>query len=239
MEWPDNSLPKAAFTADLTLAKPGDKITFTSLCSPNTEKVTWTLKGADTESAEGDTVTVSYAEEGVYPVALKADNSSGSADASVENYIVITNKAADGLQLLSQGAATEADTFVNENEAPEFAVDGDKTKKWCATGSAPHEITIDLGSVQAVSAVDVYHAQAGGESTDMNTKSYAIYTSEDGAAFEEVRSVTKNTAGETHDTFAPVNAQFVKLVVNKPTQGSDSAARIYEVEVYGLKDTID
>lgn len=239
MDWPDNSLPKAAFTADLTLAKPGDKITFTSLCSPNTEKVTWTLKGADTESAEGDTVTVSYAEEGVYPVALKADNSSGSADASVENYIVITNKAADGLQLLSQGAATEADTFVNENEAPEFAVDGDKTKKWCATGSAPHEITIDLGSVQAVSAVDVYHAQAGGESTDMNTKSYAIYTSEDGAAFEEVRSVTKNTAGETHDAFAPVNAQFVKLVVNKPTQGSDSAARIYEVEVYGLKDTID
>lgn len=231
--------PKAAFTADLTLAKPGDKITFTSLCSPNTEKVTWTLKGADMESAEGDTVTVSYAEEGVYPVALKADNSSGSADASVENYIVITNKAADGLQLLSQGAATEADTFVNENEAPEFAVDGDKTKKWCATGSAPHEITIDLGSVQAVSAVDVYHAQAGGESTDMNTKSYAIYTSEDGAAFEEVRSVTKNTAGETHDTFAPVNAQFVKLVVNKPTQGSDSAARIYEVEVYGLKNTID
>lgn len=239
MEWPDNSLPKAAFTADVTLVKPGDKITFTSLCSPNTEKVTWTLKGADNESAQGDTVTVSYEKEGVYPVGLKAENSSGSTDASVENYIVVTDRAADGLVLLSQGAATEADTFVNENEAPEFAVDGDKTKKWCATGSAPHEITIDLGAVQAVSAVDVYHAQAGGEGADMNTKSYAIYTSEDGASFEEVRSVTKNTAGSTHDAFAPVNAQFVKLVVNKPTQGSDSAARIYEVEVYGLKDTIE
>lgn len=236
MEWPDNSLPKAAFTADVTLAKPGDKITFTSLCSPNTENVTWTLKGSDTESAQGDKVTVSYAEEGVYPVALKAENSSGSADTSVENYIVITKKASDGLKLLSQGAATEADTFVNENEAPEFAVDGDQTKKWCATGSAPHEITIDLGAVQAVSAVDIYHAQAGGESADMNTKSYAIYTSEDGAAFEEVRSVTKNTEGSTHDAFAPVNAQYVKLVVNKPTQGTDSAARIYEVEVYGLQE---
>ena len=239
MEWPDNTLPKAAFTADVTLVKPGDKVTFTSLCSPNTEKVTWTLKGSDTESAEGDTVTVSYENEGVYPVALKAENGSGSADASVENYIVVTGRASDGLVLLSQGCATEADTFVNENEAPEFAVDGDKTKKWCATGSAPHEITIDLGAVQAVSAVDVYHAEAGGEGADMNTKSYAIYTSEDGAAFEEVRSVTKNTAGSTHDAFAPVNAQFVKLVVNKPTQGSDSAARIYEVEVYGLKDTIE
>lgn len=238
MEWPDNSLPKAAFTADVTLVKPGDKITFTSLCSPNTEKVTWTLKGADNESAQGDTVTVSYEKEGVYPVALKAENSSGSTDASVENYIVVTDRAADGLVLLSQGAATEADTFVNENEAPEFAVDGDKTKKWCATGSAPHEITIDLGSVMAVSAVDISHAEAGGEGADMNTKSYAVYTSEDGAGFEEVRSVTKNTAGSTHDAFAPVNAQFVKLVVNKPTQGSDSAARIYEVEVYGLQEPL-
>lgn len=239
MDWPDNSLPKAAFTADITLAKPGEKITFTSLCSANTEKVTWTLEGSDTESATGDTVSVTYAQEGVYPAALKAENSSGSADASAEKYIVITKKAADGLVLLSQGAATEADTFVNENEAPEFAVDGDQTKKWCATGSAPHEITIDLGSVQAVSAVDVYHAQAGGESPDMNTKSYAIYVSEDGAAFEEVKSVTKNTAGQTHDAFAPVNAQYVKLVINKPTQGTDSAARIYEVEVYGLKETIE
>lgn len=239
MDWPDNSLPKAAFTADVTLAKPGEKITFTSLCSANTEKVTWTLQGSDTESAQGDTVTVSYAQEGVYPVALKAENSSGSADASAERYIVITEKAADGLVLLSQGAATEADTFVNENEAPEFAVDGDKTKKWCATGSAPHEITLDLGAVCAVSAVDVYHAEAGGESADMNTKSYAIYVSEDGAAFEEVKSVTKNTAGQTHDAFAPVNAQYVKLVINKPTQGTDSAARIYEVEAYGLKEKVE
>lgn len=238
MDWPDNSLPKAAFAADVTLAKPGEKITFTSLCSPNTEKVTWTLQGSDTESAEGDTVSVSYAKEGVYPVALKAENSSGSADACADNYIVITNNAGDGLELLSQNAGTEADTFVNENEAPEFAVDGDKAKKWCATGSAPHEITIDLGSICAVSAVDVYHAEAGGESPDMNTKSYAIYVSEDGSSFEEVKSVTKNTAGQTHDAFAPANAQFVKLVVNKPTQGTDSAARIYEVEVYGLKEAL-
>ncbi len=239
MEWPDNSIPKAAFTADVTLAAPGESITFQSLCSQNTEKVTWTLTGADQESAEGDSVTVTYAEPGVYPVTVKAENASGSSEAAKEGYIVITEKAADGLVLLSQGAGTEADTYVNENEAPQFAVDGDVTKKWCATGSAPHEITIDLGAVKAVSALDVYHAEAGGESADMNTKSYAIYTSEDGAAFEEMRSVTRNTAGTTHDAFTPVNAQFVKLVINKPTQGSDSAARIYEVEVYGLEDTLE
>ena len=235
MEWPDNSIPKAAFTADVTLAAPGQTITFTSLCSQNTQKVTWTLTGSDTESAQGDTVSVTYPEAGIYGVSIKAENESGSGEASHESYIVITDSAAQGLVLLSRGAATEADTYVNDNEAPQFAVDGDISKKWCATGGAPHEITLDLGEVRSVSAVDISHAEAGGESADMNTKSYAIYVSEDGGAFEEVRSVTRNTAGTTHDTFAPVNARFVKLVVNKPTQGSDSAARIYEIEVYGLE----
>lgn len=239
MDWPDNSIPKAAFTADITLAAPGETITFQSLSSQNTQKVTWTLTGADKETAEGDTVSVTYAEEGVYAVSMKAENESGSSEASAEGYIVISEKASEGLVLLSQGAGTEADTYVNDNEAPQFAVDGDYTKKWCATGSAPHEITLDLGSVKTVSAVDVYHAEAGGESKDMNTKSYAILVSEDGASFEEVRSVTRNTAGTTHDAFAPVKAQYVKLVVNKPTQGSDSAARIYEVEVFGLEDTLE
>lgn len=239
MEWPDNSLPKAAFTADMTLAAPGEKITFTSLCSQNTQTVTWTLEGSDNETAQGENVTASYAQEGIYPVSIKAENESGSSDASNEAYIVITKKASKGLKLLSKDAATEADTFVNENEAPQFAVDGDITKKWCATGSAPHEITLDLGKANMVSAVDISHAEAGGEGADMNTKSYAIYVSEDGTAFEEVRSVTRNAAGTTHDTFAPVKARFVKLVVNKPTQGSDTAARIYEIEVYGLKGALD
>ena len=43
------------------------------------------------------------------------------------------------------------------------------------------------------------------------------------------------TAGETEDAFAPVEAQYVRLVVDKPAQGTDSAARIYEMEVYGLE----
>lgn len=235
MDWPDNSIPKAAFAADVTLAAPGETITFQSLCSPNTKKVTWTLSGADTESAEGETVSVTYSKEGVYPVSIKAENESGSSEASIEGYIVITEAASNGRALLSQGVSVEADTYVNDNEAPEFAVDGDITKKWCATGSAPHEIILDLGSKKTVSAVDVYHAEAGGESAEMNTKSYAIYTSEDGITFEEVKKVTRNTSGQTHDAFAPAEAQFVKLVIYKPTQGSDSAARIYEVEVYGLE----
>ena len=57
--------------------------------------------------------------------------------------------------------------------------------------SCTHEITLDLGEVNTVSAVDIFHAEAGGESADMNTKSYTILVSQDGNSFEEVYSVTK------------------------------------------------
>ena len=43
--------------------------------------------------------------------------------------------------------------------------------------------------VIAVPSSLVYHAEAGGESPDMNTKSYAVCVSEDGVAFEEVRTI--------------------------------------------------
>ena len=86
-----------------------------------------------------------------------------------------------------------------------------------------------------VSQIGISHAEAGGEGTDMNTKSYVLSVSTDGSEFTDVCSVTRNTAGTTLDTFAPVQARYVKLSVVKPTQGSDTAARIYEVEVYGLE----
>lgn len=92
---------------------------------------------------------------------------------------------------------------------------------------------MDLGAVKTVSAVGISHAEAGGESPDMNTKAYTILVSEDGSEYAEVKSVTKNTLAETMETFAPAQTRYVKLSVVKPTQGSDTAVRIYEMRVYG------
>ena len=236
IEWPDNSIPKAGFTASQTLVGPGSSVTFTSTSSENTASVEWTLPGASTESSTETTVKVTYDKEGTYPVTLKAKNDSGEGEKTVEDMIVVTSDLAadETLALVSQGKDTEATAYVNENEAPPFAVDGDVTKKWCATGTPPHELTIDLGKEVMIGQVGISHAEAGGESADMNTKSYKIFVSADGADYQEVVSVTRNTAGTTLDTFTPVSARYVKLSVIKPTQGSDTAARIYEVEVYGI-----
>lgn len=238
MDWPDNSLPKADFKASATLAAPGQEITFESLCSANTETLAWEFPGASVETSSDAAPKVSYAAEGVYTVKVTAKNASGEAVAEKEGLITVSSRAADGLALLSQGKDTEATAYVNENEAPPFAVDGDVTKKWCATGNPPHAITIDLGDVKAVSEVRIAHAEAGGESSSMNTKAYTILVSTDGEEFTEVAKVTKNMLGETADAFPVVNARYVKLSVEKPTQGSDTAARIYEVQVYGLDEAL-
>lgn len=235
MDWPDNSLPKADFKASATLAAPGQEITFESLCSANTETVVWEFPGASVETSTDASPKVSYPAEGTYTVKVTAKNASGEAVAEKVDLITISSQVTGELTLLSQGKDTKASAYVNDNEAPPFAVDGTTEKKWCATGNPPHEITIDLGSVMTVSEVKIFHAEAGGESDTMNTKAYTILVSEDGEEFTEVVKVTKNTLGETSDTFQVVNARYVKLVVEKPTQGSDTAARIYEIQVFGLE----
>lgn len=71
---------ESRFAADVTLAAPGTKITFESLCSANTETVNWTFAGADIETAEGESVSVSYPEEGIYSVKVTAVNKAGSIE---------------------------------------------------------------------------------------------------------------------------------------------------------------
>lgn len=68
----------------------------------------------------------------------------------------------------------------------------------------------------------------------MNIKEYIIETSLDGENFEEAVKVTKNVLGNTIHAFKATEARYVKFTAVKSTQGSDSATRIYEIEVRGL-----
>lgn len=235
MEWPNNKLPKADFTASKTLCAPGEAITFKSLASANTTEWEWSFEGADNSSSAEESPTVTYPEEGTYTVKLTAKNQEGSAEKQVEGMIQINKNAKGDLPVLSQGRDTAASSFVNDNEAPSFAVDGKTDTKWCATGPAPHDITIDLGREALVSQVYMAHAQAGGESADMNTMWYLIETSTDGTVFTPALEVKNNSSGETMDTFAPVTARYIKITVIKPTQGTDTAVRIYEIQAGGLE----
>ena len=234
MEWPDNSKPKANFSASKTLVSEGEEIKFENLSSKVTENVEWIFEGANIEKSTELSPVVTYGKEGTYSVTLKAKNSSGEDVKVMEKFITVTKDAKDNFKNLALGKTYKASSFVNAKEAPEFAFDGKLDTKWCAVGTPPHEITVDLGKNYLISEVKMAHAEAGNESPDMNTSDYKIEVSEDGDKFQEVVSVKKNSAANTVNTFKAINARYVKINVPKPTQGSDSAVRIYEIEVNGI-----
>lgn len=231
IEWKDNSLPRADFKASATLISEGGSVTFESTSTQNTEGFLWEFEGAEVTTSEEASPTVTYQKEGTYKVSLTAKNTKGEDKKEMEGFITVNNTTD---VVLSSGKDTIASSYVNENEAPQFAVDGDRSTKWCATGNPPHTLTIDLGEVKTINQVAIAHAEKGNESPDMNTEKYTIEVSTDGNQFTEIVNVTKNKEGATLDTFKLVDARYVRLNVVKPTQGSDSAARIYEVEVFGF-----
>lgn len=235
IEWPDNTIPKANFKSDKTVVAVGNEVAFTSMSNLLTESVEWKFPGATVETSTELNPKVTYDKEGIYDVTLIAKNEKGVDEKIATGLITVTNAAQDGLANLSLGKSVEASSFVNNNEKADFAVDGLVETKWCAVGPDQHNITIDLGEVKAVSELHIAHAQAGGESDGMNTEEYKIEVSIDGKEFIEVSNVIKNTSGTTVDAFKNVDARYVRLTILKATQGSDSAARIYEVSVYGLK----
>lgn len=235
MKWPDNSVPKANFKASKTLVAPGEEITFESISNKVTESVEWKFEGANIETSTELNPTVKYEKEGIYNVTLIAKNKKGKDEKVIDGFINVTNKAKDGLINLAINKNTEASSFVNTNESPEFAVDGKLDTKWCAVGPDKHNITIDLGETKTISELHVNHAEAGGESQGMNTEEYRLEVSDDGVNFTTVVDKIKSSSGSTVDAFKTIDARYVKFTVLKATQGSDSAARIYEIGVYGLE----
>jgi hypothetical protein len=78
----------------------------------------------------------------------------------------------------------------------------------------------------------VKHAAAGGEGATYNPRDFNLQVSTDGVGFATVASAAGNTAATTTHTIASTAARYVRLNVLVPTQGTDAAARIYELEVY-------
>jgi hypothetical protein len=129
-----------------------------------------------------------------------------------------------------------ADSSCNGDEGPEKAVNGSvsggNSDKWCSLGGNKF-LRVDLGASHSVNRFVVKHAGAGGESTSANTRDFTIQTSVNGSTWTTRATVTGNTASTTTHDIAAVNARYVRLNVTAPTNTDDTAARIYEFEVYG------
>jgi hypothetical protein len=120
-------------------------------------------------------------------------------------------------------------------EAPAKAVNGSWTggnsDKWCALG-ANKFLRVDLQSSQTVGRVVLRHSGAGGEKASWNTKDFDVQVSTDGNTWTNVATVRGNTANVTTHTFTPRAARYIRLNVITPTNDTDTAARVFEMEAY-------
>jgi predicted alpha-1,6-mannanase (GH76 family) len=122
-------------------------------------------------------------------------------------------------------------------QGPDRAVDGAARwdSKWCAPGLSGQTLQIDLGKTQTVVGFRVRHAGAGGESPDLNTRAFEIQVSTDGTTWMPAVAVTNNTADVTTHPIVGTDARYVRLHVTSAQTATDTpAARIYELEVFGM-----
>lgn len=165
-------------------------------------------------------------------LAVTTPANNGNAAARITEFEVYGGGG--GVSNVALGQPATADSSCNADEGPQKAVNGSvsggTTDKWCSLGAAKFW-RVDLGSARAIQSVTLRHAAAGGESASWNTRDYDLLVSTDGVTFTTVVQARANTAAVTTHTVA-VTARYVRLNVVTPAQDGNTAARIYEVEVY-------
>lgn len=231
-------VPSADFTLSKTLALPGEEITLNNLSSASAAEYEWSFPGAVVTKSTEQNPVISYAREGVYSIKLKASNKFGTDTIVKEQCIVISKDASQETVNLGKDATYTASGYTASNESPEKAFDGLDNTKWCTTNWGSKWLQADLGEEKSLTSFVIKHALVGGEGAGLNTRAYRIQVSNDGTNFTDVVTVTDNTEGTTSHTIPVTNARYVRLCVDKPTQGNDSAARIFEFEIYGTNSTI-
>ena len=87
-------------------------------------------------------------------------------------------------------------------------------------------------SSKALGSAEISHASAGGESASFNTRAFTVQTSTNGTTWTTRATVTNNTAAVTTHSVTGVTARYVRLNITTPTQGTDPAARIYELKAF-------
>ncbi|MFJ9824369.1 discoidin domain-containing protein [Streptomyces sp. NPDC101160] len=112
------------------------------------------------------------------------------------------------------------------------SVSGGTTDKWC-TLTTSKWLEVDLGASRTLNRFVVKHAAAGGESATWNTRDFTVQVRDSATApWTTAVTVTGNTAATTTHPVS-LTARYVRLVITKPTQTTDPAARIYEFEAWG------
>jgi alpha-mannosidase len=133
--------------------------------------------------------------------------------------------------LLKDAKLIAASGYINDSEQAAYAVDGNKETKWCDVTKGPNYIDFDLGSTQQISGWKLLNA--GGENESYITAACFLQGKNNLTdEWKTIDSFSNNSNNVVEKTFNPVSTRYIRLLITQPTQGDDSAARVYEFEVY-------
>jgi predicted alpha-1,2-mannosidase len=202
----------------------------------STDNSTWSTAATVTGSRASRTYNAVSPRQARYVrlvVTTPANTSGNGTDAArVYELEVYGGGSAD----LAVGRTATGSDACASTETPDKAVNGSysggTSDKWCSKVDGTKTLTVDLGASHALGSLVVRHAGAGGEDSAWDTKDFDLAVSADGSAWTTVAQVRGNTA-DTTTSQVSATGRYVRLSVITPTQNSDPAARIYELEVYG------
>ncbi|MET8090520.1 GH92 family glycosyl hydrolase [Micromonospora sp. NPDC005220] len=199
----------------------------------STDGTTWTTRTAVSGNRSSRTYHPISAVAARY-VRLNATTpaNDGNGAARIDEFEVYGGSGPTNLAL---NRPATADSQCSSTEGPEKAVNGSTSggasDKWCSLGGTKF-LRIDLGASRSIQSVTVHHAGAGGEDSAWNTRDFDLQVSADGSAWTTAAQVRGNTTNVSNHPLAVIG-RYVRLNVLTPTQTTDQAARVYEIEVYG------
>lgn len=114
--------------------------------------------------------------------------------------------------------------------------------KWASShGTAPHWLVIDLGSEREVEEVVIRHEGVFEMGDVYNTAAFQLQRGEtaDGPWTDLVDPISGNRESITRHGFAPTPLRWFRLYITEAEQGgSNTCARIYEVELYARRSSL-
>ncbi|MGI5241744.1 GH92 family glycosyl hydrolase [Dactylosporangium sp. CA-139066] len=200
--------------------------------STSTDGTNWTQAASVAGNRTSRTLS-QFAQRSARYVRLDISTPANDGNAAARIYEFEVYSAGPAGNLLLNKPAT-ADSSCASTEGPEKAVNGSvsggNSDKWCSLGSSKW-LQVDMGSSVHLSSIVVKHAGAGGESASWDTRDFDLLVSSDGSTWTTVASPRGNTADTTTHA-VNVTGRYVRLNIITPTQTTDAAARIYELEAY-------
>ncbi|WP_374945877.1 discoidin domain-containing protein [Agreia sp.] len=211
------------FTFQLAVSDPdGDPLKYVTFFNSKYIDGAGGVEYVEHQRSGNDITVVAPQKLGVWKAYVFVEDGKGNVGVETRSFRVVP-PAVNGTNV-AVGKSAEASSFQTwgDNYTPARAFDGDNATRWSSEWGNTGSITVDLGQPTSFDKFQLVWEAAF-------AKSYEVQTSNDGATWATIKTVTGENGGI--DSFdAAGTARYVRL--NLTERGTDWGFSLYEVGIY-------